>query len=136
LPQLRLPTVSQPPRSARPARITGTTGCAAACYVAASPLVPEGELKAVSAAVRDDVWAVGESPSVFAGTQLPRGTLIEHWDGASWTVVTGPPSAGELADVAAVDARNVWVVGSTNDHKPIVEYWDGAPWIRTPEPWS
>src|SRR5262245_12414161 len=64
-------------------------GCNAVWRVIESPKVPDGELRAVSAASSSDVWAVGESPSEVADDGFPRRTLIEHWDGTSWRVVAG-----------------------------------------------
>src|SRR5215469_6280943 len=39
----------------------------------------------VSAIASNDVWAVGEFSSVSAGQ-----TLVEHWNGVSWSVVASP----------------------------------------------
>jgi hypothetical protein len=66
---------------------------------------------------------------------LPRQTLIEHWNGANWRLVTGALTAGQLTGVAASDAQNVWVVGATTADAPIIERWDGSKWSSTPVPW-
>src|SRR5215467_9326066 len=42
----------------------------------------------VSAIASNDVWAVGEFSSVSAGQ-----TLVEHWNGVSWSVVASPSPA-------------------------------------------
>ena len=60
-----------------------------------------------------DAWAVGAARS---GPSGQRNTLIEHWDGTSWTVVPSPdPSRGGcvsdgLSGVAATPAAT-WAVG-------------------------
>ena len=77
-----------------------------------------------------DVWAVGEQ-------QLRNGvfhTLIEHWDGSSWSVIPSqnPGSSGDhLWGVAQAGPDNIWAVGQRNgEHSdaPLVEHWDGKHW--------
>ena len=67
-------------------------------------------LYAVTAAGPSDVWAVGESYELN-----PEHTLIEHWDGSSWSVVsTDPmPDSNEWYGAAAVSSTE-WGVGSTS----------------------
>jgi hypothetical protein len=47
--------------------------------------------------------------------------VILHWDGRSWAPVSSPqPGDGHdrvLAAVAAASARDVWAVGSFEDHR-------------------
>ena len=70
------------------------------------------------------------------------GPLVEHWDGASWTIVTAadPPSnQDQLNGVAAHAAGEVWAVGSQSDYyvqhyTPLVERWNGVAWGETQEP--
>jgi hypothetical protein len=93
---------------------------------------PNGELGSVSASREGgSVWALGFSfkPS---GARRP---LLLRWDGTAWTDVTPTSlttaSAAYLADVAALAANNVWVVGSREDHGdfvPFVMHWDGSSW--------
>ena len=50
-----------------------------------------------------DAWAVGTDGA------LP---LILHWDGAAWSAVPTPsPAAGQLLDIGASGASNLWSVG-------------------------
>jgi hypothetical protein len=73
-------------------------------------------LRGVAVLTATDAWAVGMARS---GPPGQRNTLIEHWDGARWTVVPSPdPSrAGcvrdELLGVAATHATHAatWAVG-------------------------
>src|SRR5215831_9456492 len=46
------------------------------------------QLLGVSAAATDDVWAVGAN--VPESGFVPPQPLIEHWDGAQWTIVPSP----------------------------------------------
>ena len=79
--------------------------------VVASPNTgsPNNYLFGVAAIASNDVWAVGAYGEL--GTTAQQ--LIEHWDGASWTVVASPslPASNELLAASAVSADNVWAVG-------------------------
>jgi len=112
---------------------------------------PEGKgahhydaLYGVDAVSGSDVWAVGAAfdvPVTFSRT------LVEHWDGASWTAVTSPnvaptdPSGSldnSLAAVAAIAPDDVWAVGTYEEHglvldapssnRPLAMHWDGSSW--------
>ncbi|HEX8918603.1 MAG TPA: hypothetical protein VF898_08875 [Chloroflexota bacterium] len=82
-----------------------------------------------------NVWAVGYyNPTAMSITVQ---TLIEHWNGRSWSIVTNPKvGAGNSAftGVAAVSARSAWVVGITfasgpgGVAKPLIEHWNGRNW--------
>jgi hypothetical protein len=97
------------------------------------------ELLAVSATSTNDAWAVGSSND---GT-LPSRTLIQHWDGASWTIVSSPSpdnQFNELRGVAAISANNAWAVGyrgGTKNQTPIetfILHWDGVSWAQVASP--
>jgi hypothetical protein len=59
-----------------------------------------------------DIWAVG---AFFNTTTNATQTLIEQWDGASWTVVTSPnpSSTTNLLEAVAADKSSgqAWAVG-------------------------
>jgi len=97
------------------------------------------ELTGVSALSPTDVWAVGyfADPSLSSNRPGRYSTLIEHWDGASWTVIPSPdpyPGADNfLNDVVAVSPNDVWAVGGTGDIFPnrgdaFILHWDGHRW--------
>jgi hypothetical protein len=96
-----------------------------------------GQLTSVSAVSADDVWAVGEHV-----VQKHARTLVEHWDGTSWSVVPSPNLVGAtsaiLEGVDALSANNVWAVGefirSSGGYRTLVEHWNGAAWRRVPSP--
>jgi len=93
----------------------------------------------VSAIASGDVWAVGEFSSVSAGQ-----TLVEHWDGVSWSVVSSPnvgSGSNFLNAVAAVSSNDVWAVGgfgTAGGSQTLVEHWDGVSWsvVSSPSPGS
>jgi hypothetical protein len=80
-----------------------------------------------------DVWAVGYSTSC-SGPCVQQ-TLIEHWNGTSWNVVSSPnvdPSMNGLNGVAAVSATDIWAVGASggisNPGQTLIEHWNGTSW--------
>lgn len=97
------------------------------------------ELYSVSALAANDVWAVGDYDTAFAG-QRP---FIAHWDGTQWTESpnTAPPNVAlsTLRSVKALAANDVWAVGSGIDstsfqYKTLIEHWDGTHWSIVPSP--
>jgi hypothetical protein len=89
-------------------------------------------LYGVSAASSNDIWAAG---NYFNGSGYSQ-TLIEHWDGSTWSVVPSPnPGAHNnwLFGVAATSANDAWAVGwqaSTNIQQPLILHWDGTSWTN------
>jgi hypothetical protein len=79
-----------------------------------------------------DAWAAG---IVGIGTATP-GQVIEHWDGAAWSVAGGPTfSSGEqpaIYGMTAVNANDIWAVGTLLVDNEILEalfeHWDGTSW--------
>jgi len=94
-------------------------------------------LVAVSAAGPRDVWAVG-----LGIKNGQNGTLIEHWDGSSWSVVSSPNPSGtdnRLTAVAAISENDAWTVGDyfgPERPEPLIEHWNGASWtvVDAPSP--
>ncbi|HKP51217.1 MAG TPA: S-layer homology domain-containing protein [Chloroflexia bacterium] len=84
----------------------------------------------VTAISANDVWAVGYSYNDQGSTQ----TLIEHWNGAAWSIVTSPnPGTSRLRGVSALTASDVWAVGDFTN-QPLALHWDGAQWGVVPSP--
>ena len=79
-----------------------------------------GSLWGVRAVGPTNVWAVGGRPS---------GSLIEHFDGDSWSVVASPGRA-TLYGVAASSSSNAWAVGGGG----LILHWDGSKWTRASSP--
>lgn len=112
-----------------------------------SPGSSSNRLNAVDVAGTNDVWAVGYS----VGADQYYRTLIEHGDGARWSVVVSPNadtvshkrltlSNNQLNGVAVVSATDVWAVGQyanqfTNGaYQSLIEHWDGTSWRRIDTP--
>jgi len=92
-------------------------------------------LAGVSALASNDVWAVG----YYTRTGFLR-TLVEHWDGSSWSVVPSPNASNGnnlLHAVSAWASNDVWAVGhyynGTLD-QTLVAHWDGSAWSAEPGP--
>jgi len=97
-----------------------------------------GFLYGIAAVSPDNIWAVG-SLTTSAGGAGTQQALIEHWNGASWSVVGSPGSAiegGILDAVAARSASDIWAVGSTVSSQPqtLIEHWDGHSWKTVSSP--
>ncbi|MCI0683993.1 MAG: hypothetical protein L0Y71_17940 [Gemmataceae bacterium] len=108
--------------------------------IASTPAVPviNVKLNAAAAVGSDDVWAVGYSDAMNCG--LCAQTLIEHWDGTSWSVVPSPNPgwANTLYGVAAVSANDIWAVGDQwlnwSTKIPLILHYDGAGWTAVDYP--
>lgn len=79
---------------------------------------PGSSLIAVDGTTANDVWAVGETH----GKTFRESSLIEHWDGQSWSTVAAP-DVGVLGAIATVTADDAWALGSGG-----VLHWDGSTW--------
>jgi hypothetical protein len=94
-------------------------------------------LEGVTAIAADDVWAVG----YYRRPNGPEQALIEHWDGAAWSLVPSPPvftDTNILRSVAAVAPDDIWAVGYyccvQGWTRPLIEHWDGSTWSVIPSP--
>jgi hypothetical protein len=92
----------------------------------------------VAAIAANNTWAVGYSGN--AGIAADRG-LIEHWDGAQWTIVPSPNtySSEHLYAVAAVSANDIWAVGQYFNQNPyrygaLIVHWNGSAWSAVANP--
>jgi tripartite motif-containing protein 71 len=87
-------------------------------------------LNAVSCLNANDCTAVGYYRS--SATNL---TLVEHWNGSSWQVVSSPNPAGatdsRFEGVSCVSSTSCTAVGYFQDHNgtsTLVEKWNGTTW--------
>ncbi|MGI8890332.1 MAG: hypothetical protein ACR2G0_06050 [Chthoniobacterales bacterium] len=97
------------------------------------PAVPSSYINGIAVLNDRNVWSVGRQ--INGSNQ----TLIEHWDGRSWSVVSSPnpfPSLNILNGVTALAPDNLWAVGygAQGDAKTLVIHWDGAAWTSVPCP--
>jgi hypothetical protein len=101
---------------------------------------PDNRLESVAALAPDDVWAVGYEQNIDG--QNRQRSLVEHWDGASWSIVPSPNREGggaELFGVTALGADDVWAVGESRSFASGVQHsltmrWDGSAWTIAPSP--
>lgn len=81
----------------------------------------------------DDIWAVGTDD---LGTEAD--TLVEHWDGQSWTAQTASYGDGThyaLQGVRGISADDVWAVGAWTEASQthmVTQHWDGTAWTVVP----
>ena len=98
-------------------------------------------LNGVTAISPADAWAVGSYFSAKGGTS----TLIEHWNGTTWSRVPSPNPSGKrlynyLAAVAARSSSSVWAVGNyaagTGGQDALILHWNGTAWkqVKSPNP--
>ena len=95
---------------------------------------PSAALLAVTALANNNVWA--------AGVQLGRSTVIEHWNGTSWKVVTSPNTgtATALNSISAISPTDIWAAGCNRcgdvggSAPALIEHWDGTAWTLNPSP--
>ncbi len=100
-------------------------------------------LKAVAAISSTNAWAVGYSEN---SNQDFRTTLVLHWDGTSWSVVSSPspdPGTGTPVDalnsISVNSASDIWAAGdstssSIGTDQTLIEHWDGSAWNAVPSP--
>jgi hypothetical protein len=107
--------------------------------IVTAPDPPGGdELRGVVALAADDAWAVGNGTSSFDDSVV---TLVEHWDGHTWSVEHGVGIGGELQGVSASGPDDVWAVGwrfTSGANKTLAEHFDGHHWhqVVIPSPGS
>ena len=139
-------------------RVLGVVG--SACLIALAPLSTQAEtsswsvvpspnsgrtapgfvplynvLTDVSCINASDCWAVGYAS--FFGLAK---TLIEHYDGDAWTVVTSPNPVATfvlLSDVSCRETDDCWAVGNyqlkgSYARYTLIEHFDGSSWSVVP----
>lgn len=106
--------------------------------IVTSPKNPPGfnYLNAVTCTSASDCWAVGYYFNENDVTQ----TLIEHWNGFAWSIVTSPnASAGynSLVSVSCTAPSDCWAVGSYQGggtYQTLIERWNGSSWTIITSP--
>jgi hypothetical protein len=88
-----------------------------------------------------DGWAVGFSTNTSTDQDQ---TLIEHWNGTSWSIVPSPDPAGgstgsdELWAIAAVSPTDIWAAGDDfaggGSIVPLFAKYNGTSWTAVPPP--
>jgi hypothetical protein len=96
-----------------------------------SPGTTDAVLIGVACPSKTSCYAVGHY-----ATDSARKTLVEHWNGTSWSIVTGPdPIGGFLSGVSCPSKTSCYAVGGYST-KTVVEPWNGTSWsiVTTPNP--
>jgi hypothetical protein len=90
-----------------------------------------------------DVWAVGGSgDNALEQGGSPSSTLIEHWNGTAWSIVTSPSpgTSDNLTGVTTSNASdNVWAVGydtpsGATQPQTLTLNWNGTAWTTVASP--
>ncbi len=85
-------------------------------------------------------WAVGQHKDP-SNSYLGQ-TLIQKWDGTSWTIVpspnTSPTQLNQLRSVTCNSESDCWAVGhyliDNNIRQNLIVHWDGNSWTIVPSP--
>lgn len=107
--------------------------------------LPKGDpdIWSVADVAADDAWLVGGTAD---GSLTRSRALIEHWNGARWSVVDlRRLGASFLFGVSAFGRRSAWAVGATygprrngrfvpSRTRPLLLHWDGTSWRKWPLP--
>jgi hypothetical protein len=94
------------------------------------------QLNATFAASHTQAWAVGQTRVAASGDGFE--TLIEEWNGSTWSVVPGAPasvSASFLNGVSGTGPSDIWAVGQ-NAGTSFIEHWNGQSWSHVASPAS
>ncbi len=100
------------------------------------------EFSSVDAISPANVWAVGGSGDNVVGIGgSPSDTLIEHWNGTSWSIVPSPSpgSNGALTGVTESGTSNLWAAGydtptGAAGAQTLTLNWNGTAWTTVPSP--
>ena len=89
----------------------------------------------VSCVSSSDCWAVG---AYYTGSYYQ--TLVEEWNGTSWSIVTSPNTSttqtNDLIGVSCVSSTDCWAVGyySNGTAQTLIEQWSGTSWSIVTSP--
>jgi hypothetical protein len=90
-------------------------------------------LSAIATVSSSNKWAVGYHNNTTTNSEE---MLIEHWDGSSWNIVSGPnvgTGYNTLSGITAISGNDIWAVGNATDPtsgtlQPLTIHWDGSSW--------
>lgn len=105
------------------------------------------QLNSVVALAPNNVWAVGLSTPQPPPQSPATLTLIEHFDGTSWSVVPSPNvgpannfQSNRLFGITANSPTDIWAFGSyfasdgSGHQMTLLEHWNGTSWTIQPSP--
>jgi hypothetical protein len=109
--------------------IAATPSSCGAWNVVASPNNGYSSLSGIATITANNIWAAGTS---HPSNKIYSKTLIEHWDGTSWSIVPSPnvPAVSNaLYGITAVSATDIWAVGTAQKYgMSLIEHWNGTTW--------
>lgn len=97
-------------------------------------------LQDIDAISPTNVWAVGESGDDVGVGGAPTATLVEHYNGSAWSVVSSPTvgTSPYVNAVTATSSGNVWAVGydfpSGGSAQTFTTLWNGSAWTTESSP--
>jgi hypothetical protein len=100
----------------------------------AQPGTNTPSINAVTALSPTNAWAAGTD--IGATSPVGGGTLLEHWNGSTWSIVSSPTPGGDpgITGIAARSASDVIAVGSTlpsvngGPLQALILRWNGTSW--------
>jgi hypothetical protein len=114
-----------------------------------TPNVGQGnnELNGVLALAPNNVWAVGVSTPLAPPQSSATLTLIEHYNGTSWSVIPSPNvgpgndyQSNRLFGITGDSATDIWAFGSyfasngSGHQMTLLLHWNGTKWAIVPSP--
>jgi hypothetical protein len=110
--------------------------------VSSSDQLLDYQFNSIDAISPTNVWAVGDSGDNVGVGGTPTSTLIEHWNGTSWSIVPSPSpgSAPSLTGVTTSNsASSVWAVGydtpaGATQPQTLTLNWNGTAWTTVSSP--
>lgn len=102
-------------------------------------------IRAVAAVSPSDAWVAGTLYAIGSGNLFgatPVGTVIEHWNGTSWSIVPNPAqgrNGAGLQALAVASPSDIWAAGFQDEatgqtQRPLTEHWNGTAWTVVPAP--
>jgi hypothetical protein len=97
---------------------------------------PFASLWGVTCRSATNCYAVGYA--MVTADLSQSGTLVEHWNGKTWSMLSSPNPAGSLNarlwSVSCPSATSCYAVGTDRFSKTLVEHWNGKHWAIQPSP--
>ncbi len=118
-------TVCPPPTATATASPTPTPCSVSWSAVPVPNVTRQAGVFGMAASGADDVWAVGS----YYDTQSNGYSLIEHWNGSTWTVSSTLSLTASLRDVLVISTTNAWATGGNT-----IDHWDGTTWTAVANP--
>jgi hypothetical protein len=98
------------------------------------------EFRTIAAISNNDIWAAGQKFTYYGSK-----TLIEHWNGIGWNIVSSPNPGAEtscghgnvIKKMTPISTTDVWAVGyhhSCSLFKTMILHWNGNSWNNVVPP--